>query len=110
MNKYELLIVNNINREIKMDQIRLSSFSMRVYLLALFCHLHCCGQCLAAPLIEDAPGSIGKDSMSKLDELNNNANHIPTEIYNDESTESFEPSVLVSHNPLVNIFPIYELR
>jgi len=106
MNKYELMIVTNINRKTKMDQIRVSSFSMIVYLLALFCHLHCYGQCLAAPLTEEVPGTIGKDSISKLDELNNNANYIPTEIYHDESTESFEPSVLVSHNPRVNIFPI----
>ena len=110
MNKYELIIVNNINRKIKMDPNLLSSFSIRVYLLALFCHLHCCGQCLAAPLTEEVLGKRGKDIMSKLDESNNNANHIPTEIYNDESTESFEPSVLVSHNPRVNIFPTYEFR
>ena len=110
MNKYELMIVTNINRKTKMDQIRVSSFSMRVYLLALFCHLHCCGQCLAAPLIGEAPGTIGKDSMSKSDELNSNVNYGRNEIYNDESTESFEPSILVSNNPRVNIFPIYEVR
>ena len=110
MNKYELMMVNNINRKIKMDQNLLSSFSIRVYLFAIFCHLHCCGQCLAAPLTEEVPGTIGKDSMSKSDELSSNVNYGRNEIYNDESTESFEPSVLVSHNPLVNIFPIYELR
>ena len=104
--------MNDINRKIKMDQNLLSSFSIRVYLLALLCHLHCCGQCLAAPLTEEEPypGKIGKDSMLKSDELNNNANYIPTENYHDESSESFKPSVLVSHNPRVNIFPIYEVR
>ena len=104
--------MTNINRKIKMDQIRISSFSVRVYLLALFCHLHCCGTCLAAPLKEELThhGTIGKDSMSKSDELSSNVNYGRNEIYNDESTESFEPSILVSNNPRVNIFPIYEVR
>ena len=95
-----------------MDQNSLSSFSISVYLLALLCHLYCCGQCLAAPLSEEEPypSTIGKYSMSKLDESNNNANYIPTENYHDESSEIVQPSRLVSHNPQVNIFPIYEVR
>ena len=85
---------------------------MRVYLLALLCHMLFCGTCFAAPLKEELThhGTIGKDSMSKLDELNNNANYVPDEIDHDESTESFESSVLVNHNPRVNIFPVNEVK
>ena len=90
----------------------MSSFSMRVYLLALFCHLHCCGTCLAAPLKEELThhGTIGKDSMSKLDELNNNANYVPDKIYHDEFTVSFDSSVVVNHNPRVNILPVNKVK
>ena len=95
-----------------MDQIRMSSFSMRVYLLALFCHLYCCGTCLAAPLKDELThhDTIGKDNMSKLDELNNNANYVPDEIHHDESTNSFDSLVLVNNNPRVTIFPINEVK
>ena len=112
MDMSELIIVTNINRKIKMDQIRISSFSVRVYLLALFCHLHCCGTCLAAPLKEQLAhhDTLGKDNMSKLDELHNNANYVPDEIHHDESTNSFDSLVLVNNNPRVTIFPINEVK